>query len=193
MLQSISKDVRVRLRRDPGELQVVDGVAQRLEWPASFVRVGDGLFAELVVDLPNHIESFDPAGFLGPIDQLLDLAWSQTITCTPHEVREVDIGLNRPMQTIGGDPPYVTAFALRAAEIFERERTPYAGALVAVPTPNYVLMFPFMTEAYEERELATERMSAIARANFDKFVQKKAVSPHVYFTRPGQGLKLEKA
>jgi hypothetical protein len=86
---------------------------------------------------------------------------------------------------IEGEAPYVTALALSPGSFLRsgKKRSPAPAALVAVPTPERVLVHLFATEEMQGKMKIARRMASIARHFFDE--HERAVSPHVYVSTTG--------
>ncbi len=190
---SLADQLRLRLRRDPGDELIVDGKKTHVNWPASFVRVAPGLFAEIVLDLPATIQSFPMDAWSGTPQELLKAAWTRTLNRTKYEIEELDVGLDEPLLVIKGEAPYITAFALSPCTVFKQPDGKEAfAALVAIPTPEYLLLYPFWDKNLSDAETTAQQMANIAVEQFYTYEEKRRVSPFVYMSYANKAFELER-
>ena len=190
---NVAEQIRIRLRRDPGPTLSVDGQAKQVRFPPpSFAKLAPGLIAEVVVDLPDRIVTLPGDAWTGTAEELLKVAWVRTLENTPAGIVEVDVQLPRKLLAIDGTAPYITAFAMEPCLVLDiMRRGVYASALVAIPTPEQVLLYPFEDKETEGLDAAAEQLSSISTGMFDRFEEKRRISPHVYLSVRDEGFGMK--
>ncbi len=192
MNPSTAELIRLRLRRDPGDTLLVDGKPVKVSWPRSMTRLAPGVMAEVVLDLPDTIQTFPMDAWSGAPDELTRIAWVRTLNRTKHAIEMLDVGLDQPLAAVVGEAPYVTAFALSPCAVFSKpEAPPYVAALVAVPTPELVLLHLFRDASLPGKAEIAKRMRDIATENFEGYEHKRRISPEVYLSRAAAPMALE--
>ncbi|GAA3693855.1 hypothetical protein GCM10022224_069180 [Nonomuraea antimicrobica] len=171
------QDLRMRLYTDDALGEMRDSLVTR--------RLAPGLIETVVVDYPDSIMPLDRAR-LGDAPQ--DAAFGAAVAhslAEEHYASTSSVG-GVPVTHIGGTHRYVGAHA----HVLRRHtgQAPY-GALVSFPLPEYVLVHEIGGEAH--LFAAMEAVQDLSRRLYD--TGDKALSPQVYWWRPGRHEELPEA
>ncbi|MEV0401768.1 hypothetical protein [Actinoallomurus sp. NPDC050550] len=170
-------NLRLRIYTDDALGDMRDGVVARPLAP--------GLLETVVVDHPDMMVVLSRADLGGADEnQVFAAALSNSIGTEAHYAQTDDVQ-GVPVTHIGGTHRYVGAHV----HVLRRhvEKAPY-GALVSFPVPEYVVMHVIGDVHLFS---AMEIMQALSRHQFE--AGEKAISPQVYWWRPGPYEQLPEA
>ena len=190
--EQLIRSTRVRVRHDYGDRLVIDGVEMTVKQPDAMVRVGAGLLAEVVVDLPDTIVTFPFARWGDTAQALLELGWRRTLNEVPPQINELQAdGEPTGILQVTGEAPYITAWALHTCESFRHPEAPTVAALVAVPTPDMLLVCPFRDPSRPGEKLAAAVMKVLAEQAHAECEPKRAISSEVFLAVAGRPFELQ--
>lgn len=138
-----------------------------------------GLLETVVVDYPDSIMPLNRADIGNtPENGVFGTALALSIGKEPHYAQMNDVG-GVPVMHIGGTHRYVSAHVHVLSRHVFANIAPY-GALVSFPVPEYVIVHSI---GNPHLFIAMEAVQTLTRRHFE--VGEKAVSPQVYWWRPG--------
>ncbi|GLZ13284.1 hypothetical protein Acsp04_35190 [Actinomadura sp. NBRC 104425] len=173
-------DLRVRIYTE-------DALPQEV-WDTLVVRpLAPGLLESVVVDLPDAISPLHKSALGGmTADEAFARALAQSVDGEPHHIMTREL-YGVPLTHISGEHRYVGAHVHVLKRYVDPAASPH-GALVAFPIPELLLVHPIgRTQIFS----ALHAMQALAARHVE--VGEKALTPQVYWWRPGAYEALDEA
>jgi hypothetical protein len=167
-----SENLRVRVYAE-------DALPQEV-WDTLVVRrLAPGLLEAVVVDYPDSMSPLQKRALGGSsTDAVFGEALAASVGREPHHMMTREL-YGVPMTHISGEHRYVGSHVHILKRYVDPAKAPH-GALVAFPIPELVLVHPIgQTQIFA----ALEAAQALAARHFE--VGEKAISPQLYWWRPG--------
>ncbi|GAA4105964.1 hypothetical protein [Actinomadura miaoliensis] len=173
-------DLRVRIYTE-------DALPQEV-WDTLVVRpLAPGLLESVVVDYPDSISPLQKSALGGTsADEAFARALARSVDGEPHHIMTREL-YGVPLTHISGEHRYVGAHMHVLKRYVDPAASPH-GALVAFPIPELLLVHPIgQTQIFS----ALEAVQALAARHVE--VGEKALTPEVYWWRPGAYEALDEA
>ncbi|GLW63972.1 hypothetical protein Arub01_22160 [Actinomadura rubrobrunea] len=141
--------------------------------------LASGLLETVVVDYPDSIVPLQKSALDGrSVDEAFAEALARSVDGEPHHIMTREL-YGVPLTHIGGEHRYVGAHVHVLKRYVHPDKAPH-GALVAFPIPELLLVHPLGKAPVFA---AMEAAQALAARHVE--VGEKAISPQLYWWRPG--------